>query len=90
MLLAIAKIKKIIHMTRYFGKERRPSTIIRDNEVHEAYEEVCREIGDMARLLPKEYLYEKVKEKTGLCTRTIARILNHTVKENLTNGGGKN
>ena len=43
-------------MTRYFGKERRPSTIIRDNEVHEAYEEVCRDIGDMARLLPKEYL----------------------------------
>ena len=89
MLLAIAKIKKFIHMTRFSGKERRPSTIIRDNRVHEAYEEVCREIGDMARLLPKEYLYEKVKEKTGLCTRTIAFILNHTVKQNLTIGGVK-
>lgn len=61
-------------MTRYFGKERRPSTLIRDNEVHEAYEEVCRDIGDMARLLPKEYLYEKVKEKIGLCTRTVIRM----------------
>lgn len=74
-------------MTRFCGKERRPSTIIRDNEVHEAYEEVCREIGEYAKLLPREYIYEKVKEKTGLCTKTIAFVLNHTVKHNLTNGG---
>ena len=89
MLLAIAKIKIFIHMTRFSGKERRPSTIIRDNGVHEAYEDVCREIGDMAKLLPKEYLYEKVKARTGLCTKTIAWILNHTVKQKLTIGGGK-
>ena len=75
-------------MTRFSGKERRPSTIIRDNEVHEAYDEVCREIGDMAKILPREYLYKRVKEKTGLCTKTIAWILNHTVKQNLTIGGG--
>ena len=77
-------------MTRFSGKERRPSTIIRDNRVHEAYEEVCREIGYMANFLPREYLYERVKEKTGLCTKTIAFILNHTIKQNLTIGGGGN
>ena len=76
-------------MTRFSGKERRPSTIIRDNGVHEAYEDVCREIGDMAKLLPKEYLYEKVKARTGLCTKTIAWILNNPFKKKLTMGGGK-
>ena len=75
-------------MTRFSGKNRRPSTVIRDNAVHEAYEEVCREAGEYAALLPREYIYGKIHEKTGLCMKTIAFILNHTVKDSLTIGGG--
>lgn len=70
-------------MTRFFGKERRPSTIIRDNMVHTAYEEVCYELGKYAYLVPRQYIYEKVRERTGLCLKTIAYILNHTIKQDL-------
>lgn len=75
-------------MRRFFGKERRPSTIIRDNMVHTAYEEVCNEIGEYVHLVPRQYIYEKVRERTGLCLKTIAYILNNTVKQKLTIGGG--
>lgn len=68
-------------MTRFSGKNRRPSTVFRDNKVHEAYEETCRELGEYSRLVPRQHIYEKVKERTGLSTKTIAYILNHTEKE---------
>ena len=82
------KLQNIFDMRRFFGKERRPSTIIRDNMVHTAYEEVCNEIGEYVHLVPRQFIYEKVRERTGLCLKTIAYILNHTVKQNLTIGGG--
>lgn len=66
-------------MTRFSGKNRRPSTVFRDNKVHEAYEKVCRELGEYSRLVPRLHIYEKVKERTGLCSKTIAFILNHTI-----------
>ena len=66
-------------MTRFSGKNRRPSTVFRDNKVHEAYEKVCRELGEYSRLVPRLHIYEKVKETTGLCSKTIAFILNHTI-----------
>ena len=81
------KLQNIFDMRRFFGKERRPSTIIRDNMVHTAYEEVCNEIGEYVHLVPRQYIYEKVRERTGLCLKTIAYILNHTVKQKLTIGG---
>ena len=68
-------------MTRFSGKNRRPSTVFRDNKVHEAYEEICKELGEYSRLVPRQHIYEKVKERTGLSTKTIAYILNHTEKE---------
>lgn len=74
-------------MTRYSGKHRRTSTIARDNKVHEAYEEICRKYGKMARLLPRGYIYECIKTKTGLCTKTIAFILNHTIKYKMNDNG---
>ena len=82
------KLQNIFDMRRFFGKERRPSTIIRDNMVHTAYEEVCNEIGEYVHLVPRQFIYEKVRERTGLCLKTIAYILNHTVKQKLTIGGG--
>lgn len=29
----------------------------------------------------RQYVYEKIKEKTGLCVKTIAYVLNHTERE---------
>ena len=68
-------------MTRFSGKNRRPSTVFRDNMVHEAYEEICKGLGEYSRLVPRQHIYEKVKAMTGLSTKTIAYILNHTEKE---------
>lgn len=65
-------------MARNFGENRKRSTIIRDNAVHEVYEGVCKELGDYAYLVPKSFIYNKVREETGLCTKTIAYIINHT------------
>jgi len=65
-------------MARNFGENRKKSTIIRDNIVHGVYNDVCKELGEYAFLVPKAYLYERIKERTGLCIKTIAYIINHT------------
>lgn len=62
--------------------ERRFSSVLRDNAVHQLYEEEVRKQGELARYLSKEYFYEKIKEKTNLSIRTISYILNHTHKTN--------
>lgn len=58
--------------------ERRPSTIFRDNSVHEIYQELKEELGDLIHVVSKSYIYGRIQERTGLCTKTIAFILNHT------------
>lgn len=68
-------------MTREFGKKRRPSTVNRDNMVHRVYKKVREEIGVYADYVSKSTIYNMLRERTGLCTRTIAAILNHTVSE---------
>lgn len=40
-----------------------------------------RELGDLADAVSRQYVYEKIKEKTGLCVKTIAYVLNHTERE---------
>ena len=65
-------------MTRFSGKERRPSTVVRDNMVHEAYQELQLEAGGYFKLLPRGHIYDHIRQRTGLCTKTIAFILNHT------------
>lgn len=50
----------------------RDSSIIRYNEVH-----------DMSAYVSKGYIYDKIKERTGLSTRHISRILNHTKRKDL-------
>jgi len=76
--LASAKVRIIFEMARTSNENRRPSTIVRDNSVHNAYKEIMRELGVYAYQLPKSLIYEKLQERTGLCTKTIAYILNHT------------
>lgn len=65
-------------MTRFFNDKRRPSTIVRDNLVHKIYNEICQDMGDLSTVVSRQYIYDLVKERTGLCTKTIAYILNHT------------
>lgn len=73
-------------MTRFSGKNRRESTILRDNKVHEIHAELRAELGGLADVVSRQYIYERIKMRTGLCTKTIAFILNHTIKYNSTNG----
>lgn len=34
-------------------------------------------LGEYKYLVPKSYIYNKVKEKTGYCIRKIADVINH-------------
>lgn len=65
-------------MAREYGSKRKKSTILRDNMVHRAYQEVRQEIGHYADYVSKGMIYGKVCELTGLCMKTVAAILNHT------------
>ncbi len=56
----------------------RDSSIIRYNEVHDMYDKIIKDQGDMSAYVSKGYIYDKIKERTGLSTRHISRILNHT------------
>lgn len=42
-----------------------------------------KDLGDMSAYVSKGYIYDKIKDKTGLSTRHISRILNHTKKRDL-------
>lgn len=64
-------------MGRY-TKERRTSTIKRHNEVHKAYDELKAELGKWFYSVRRDDIYLYIQEKTGLCTKCIAYILNHT------------
>lgn len=65
-------------MTKLCIKNRRESTIVRDNEIHELYQQIRKELGCLANAVSKGYIYERIKEKTKLSIRTISFILNHT------------
>lgn len=64
-------------------KERRESTIIRDNQVHELYEKIISELGELKNVVAKAYIYNQISEKTKLSARTISFILNHTKKKTI-------
>lgn len=51
---------------------------MRDNSVHEAYQELQQEAGAYFQFLPRGHIYDRIRQRTGLCTKTIAFILNHT------------
>ena len=68
----IAKVQNISDMARFSGKNRKGSTVIRDNEVHQAYHDLCIELGSMSRFVSKQYIYERIRARTGLCHKTLA------------------
>jgi len=62
---------------RHTDTERKPSTVIRDDTVLGIYKELQDEMGKYAAYVSKSYIYERIKDRTGLCHKTIAFILNH-------------
>lgn len=58
---------------------RRPSTIIRDNHVHDLYDKIMCDLGELRNVVAKSYIYRKIREQTVLNEKTIAFILNHTI-----------
>ena len=65
-------------MTKFCNKNRRESTIVRDNEIHNLHRQILEELGNLANVVSKNYIYERIHEKTKLSIRTISFILNHT------------
>ena len=64
-------------------KLQRPSTMVRNKQVISIYEELknSEKYSDFFHLLPRSFIYDKIKEQTGLSHKTIADILNHREKE---------
>lgn len=49
----------------------RDSTVIRNNEIHKMY------------VVSRNYVYGRIKDRTGLSIRHISRIINHTKVEEI-------
>lgn len=56
----------------------RDSTVIRNNEIHKMYDEILNELGDLATVVSRNYVYGRINDRTGLSIRHISRIINHT------------
>lgn len=52
-------------MTRFSGENRRPSTVVRDNSVHQAYHELCKEAGKLSPFVAKSYIYDHILGASG-------------------------
>lgn len=61
----------------------RDSTVIRNNEVHRMYDEIMEELGELATVVSRTYVYERIHEQTGLSIRHISRIINHTKRQDV-------
>ena len=61
----------------------RDSTVILNNEIHRMYDEILDELGDLATVVSRNYVYGKIKDRTGLSIRHISRIINHTKVEEI-------
>lgn len=61
----------------------RDSTVIRNNEIHKMYDEILDELGDLATVVSRNYVYGRIKDRTGLNIRHISRIINHTKVEEI-------
>lgn len=44
----------------------RDSSIIKYNEIHDMYDEIIKDLGEMSAYVSKNYIYDKIKDKTGL------------------------
>lgn len=84
----IRSIINFFGITSYYDdgideRRMRDSSIIRYNEIHDMYDKIIEELGDISAYVSKSYIYDKIKERTGLSVRHISRILNHTKRKDL-------
>lgn len=42
----------------------RDSTVIRNNEIHKMYDEILNELGDLATVVSRNYVYGKIKDRS--------------------------
>ena len=61
----------------------RDSTVIRDNEMRKMYDEILNELGDLATVVSRNYVYGRIKDRTGLSIRHISGIINHAKVEEI-------
>lgn len=61
----------------------RDSTVILNNEIHKMYDEILNDLGDLATVVSRNYVYGRIKDSTGLSIRHISRIINHTKVEEI-------
>lgn len=64
--------------TNYSNNHHYESTNKRYEAVRKIYDDILNELGKFAQLVPRNYIYSLLQEKTGLSTRTLSRILNHS------------
>lgn len=57
----------------------RDSTVILNNEIHKMYDEIL----NLATVVSRNYVYGRIKDRTGLSIRHISRIINHTKVEEI-------
>lgn len=68
-------------MARNNCAERRESSIRRDAFVHKLHDAIKTELGELYQEVSRGYIYDRIHKETGLCTKTIATILNHRPPE---------
>lgn len=61
----------------------RDSTVIRDNEIHKMYDGILNELGDLAAVVSRDYVYGGIKDRTGSSVRHISGIINHAKVEGI-------
>lgn len=64
-------------MVKKFVKKLRQSTINRNRLILKYYNIVVNQLGEYSNLVPRSYIYEKVSEITGYCTKKIRDVVNH-------------
>lgn len=56
---------------------------MRDNLVHKIHKDFMDSLGEVGKVVSKSYVYDYIKSKTALSTKTIAYILNHTIERKI-------
>lgn len=61
----------------------RESAVIRNDQVHKLHKEIIGQLGDLATVVSRNYVYGRIKDRTGLSIRHISRIINHAKVEGI-------
>lgn len=56
---------------------------MRNNLVHKIRKDFMDSLGEVGKVVSKSYVYDHIKAKTALSTKTIAYILNHTIENEI-------